>query len=539
MTIAALVPWGDTRPLTRGECLGRPRPCPWVSCRHHLYLDANPERPQTLRVTAAAEEPWDLVESCSLDLADRGPLTLEATGVYLGVTRERVRQIESVAIEFLATLKTVATVAAEVLETRPVTRSPEPEPEPADRLWTSEIYPRDVQMVRRVRTIEGLSEVLVHAGGRDWTIRRSPAGQWEIDDLPGEGWSPSSVIAARRLLRILAGTPDPEARPTPALRAVTCDRCHSRPPTVGAPGQPLLCGECAAKDTPMDTPMDTPDQSDPIASRLAGITLWVPIPQGSGRALSPEAIAAARDLVAAGHRVTQVAAAIGCARSVVDRRVRDLVANRQRQRPTVAPVVVDPDDPTPDTTTCTSCGATARGLAVDSVSAATPSELRAAYAAAIERAETAEADVQTLVQTRDLAVERADRAEAKIAELTAQRDAAMDRAPMACAAERDRIDRDANAREEAIEKVRDELAEWRRRAEEAEGGTVVPHDLMLEALTATSRAAGTPTTVIRALIDALTRTRRLVDLAERRSDALRKLRRAERRARKLGLEVGP
>ena len=31
------------RPQTRSDCQGGPRPCPFVSCRHHLYLDVNPE----------------------------------------------------------------------------------------------------------------------------------------------------------------------------------------------------------------------------------------------------------------------------------------------------------------------------------------------------------------------------------------------------------------------------------------------------------------------------------------------------------------
>jgi hypothetical protein len=30
------------RPRTRAECKDEPRPCPWVACKHHLYLDINP-----------------------------------------------------------------------------------------------------------------------------------------------------------------------------------------------------------------------------------------------------------------------------------------------------------------------------------------------------------------------------------------------------------------------------------------------------------------------------------------------------------------
>src|SRR5262245_7942442 len=30
------------RPRNRSECRDGPRPCPWVACKHHLYLDINP-----------------------------------------------------------------------------------------------------------------------------------------------------------------------------------------------------------------------------------------------------------------------------------------------------------------------------------------------------------------------------------------------------------------------------------------------------------------------------------------------------------------
>ena len=31
------------RPTVRALCQGGERPCPFVSCKHHLYLDVNPE----------------------------------------------------------------------------------------------------------------------------------------------------------------------------------------------------------------------------------------------------------------------------------------------------------------------------------------------------------------------------------------------------------------------------------------------------------------------------------------------------------------
>ncbi|NUQ78861.1 MAG: hypothetical protein HUU21_35500, partial [Polyangiaceae bacterium] len=30
------------KPRARGECVDGPRPCPYVSCQHHLYLDVSP-----------------------------------------------------------------------------------------------------------------------------------------------------------------------------------------------------------------------------------------------------------------------------------------------------------------------------------------------------------------------------------------------------------------------------------------------------------------------------------------------------------------
>lgn len=74
--------------------MGAVRPCPWVSCRHHLYLDINPQT-GTIRLTFADLEPWDLAESCSLDVADAGMHTLEQVGLLLNITRERSRQIEA------------------------------------------------------------------------------------------------------------------------------------------------------------------------------------------------------------------------------------------------------------------------------------------------------------------------------------------------------------------------------------------------------------------------------------------------------------
>ena len=87
----------EDRPRTRGECVDGERPCPWVGCRHHLYLDINPQT-GTIKLNRPNLEPWELDESCSLDVGDRGDrLTLAAVGRLLNITRERARQLEQIA----------------------------------------------------------------------------------------------------------------------------------------------------------------------------------------------------------------------------------------------------------------------------------------------------------------------------------------------------------------------------------------------------------------------------------------------------------
>lgn len=80
------------RPRTRGDCVGAERPCPWAGCRHHLLLDVTSA--DSIRLAHGHDDPSLLAETCSLDVADRGEHKLEAVGAVLGVTRERVRQLE-------------------------------------------------------------------------------------------------------------------------------------------------------------------------------------------------------------------------------------------------------------------------------------------------------------------------------------------------------------------------------------------------------------------------------------------------------------
>lgn len=88
------------RPRTRADCENGPRPCPWVSCRHHLYLDVNPAT-GSIKLNYPHLEVEELPRSCSLDVADEGHHTLEEIGAMMNLTRERMRQIELKALNQL------------------------------------------------------------------------------------------------------------------------------------------------------------------------------------------------------------------------------------------------------------------------------------------------------------------------------------------------------------------------------------------------------------------------------------------------------
>ena len=121
------------RPKVRGDCLTAAqrgddapdgvncaRPCPFVSCKHHLFVELN-QRSSGMKLNFPEFDVWKLSSldteyllsledserrrmetenpgssypSCSLDVADCGGVTLEMVGVLLNVTRERARQLE-------------------------------------------------------------------------------------------------------------------------------------------------------------------------------------------------------------------------------------------------------------------------------------------------------------------------------------------------------------------------------------------------------------------------------------------------------------
>jgi hypothetical protein len=88
------------KPRTREECTCFERPCPYVSCKHHLFLDVNPLT-GSIKLNFPDLEVWEMEETCALDVADRGGITLEEVGEIMNLTRERIRQVELRGLEKL------------------------------------------------------------------------------------------------------------------------------------------------------------------------------------------------------------------------------------------------------------------------------------------------------------------------------------------------------------------------------------------------------------------------------------------------------
>ncbi|MCC6648186.1 MAG: hypothetical protein IT374_21775 [Polyangiaceae bacterium] len=92
------------KPRTRAECHEAMRPCPFVSCKYHLFLDVQ-ARTGAIKLNFPDLEVEDMTESCSLDIADRGGTTLEEVGAIMNLTRERIRQLEVRAMARVEALK--------------------------------------------------------------------------------------------------------------------------------------------------------------------------------------------------------------------------------------------------------------------------------------------------------------------------------------------------------------------------------------------------------------------------------------------------
>jgi hypothetical protein len=99
---------GVVKPTKREDCAQGARPCPFVSCHHHLYLDVSP-RTGAIKLNFPDLEIEEMTHSCALDIADGGGTTLEEVGAIMNLTRERIRQVE---VRGLAKLEALSDMTA-------------------------------------------------------------------------------------------------------------------------------------------------------------------------------------------------------------------------------------------------------------------------------------------------------------------------------------------------------------------------------------------------------------------------------------------
>jgi hypothetical protein len=93
------------RPRIRQDCRTMSRPCPFVGCRYNLWMDVRVQGKSAkykplIKPNRPDKTPWEMPpgQSCVLDVAEADGLTLEDLGELMTLTRERVRQIETIAL---------------------------------------------------------------------------------------------------------------------------------------------------------------------------------------------------------------------------------------------------------------------------------------------------------------------------------------------------------------------------------------------------------------------------------------------------------
>lgn len=88
--------------MTRAECVGHVGPCGFISCKWHLAVDVSVVNGNIkLNFPDDDDDGVDIssmADTCALDVADRGGVSLEAAGTLTNLTRERIRQIEDVVL---------------------------------------------------------------------------------------------------------------------------------------------------------------------------------------------------------------------------------------------------------------------------------------------------------------------------------------------------------------------------------------------------------------------------------------------------------
>jgi hypothetical protein len=190
------------RPRTRVECSEGERPCPFVSCQHHLFLDVS-SRTGAIKLNFPDLEVWDMNETCALDVADRGGTTLEDVGVMMNLTRERIRQVETKAERRV--LATGKLDDYRVEGTRPVRHLPvlvEPDEDNAEQLVDEGHAEDEACMLDLAAEVSATAREVIVVGPppSPYLVGRWPTGraQWSADAGHARPF-PATVAAAAYL----------------------------------------------------------------------------------------------------------------------------------------------------------------------------------------------------------------------------------------------------------------------------------------------------------------------------------------------------
>lgn len=102
------------RPASRGECMPLERPCPFVACRHHLFLEVKPCGSISFPFGKDLSALETMPQTCALDAAEQGAWPIDDVAEALRLSRNGVRQLLDKGMANVGVSEKVRTMASEL-----------------------------------------------------------------------------------------------------------------------------------------------------------------------------------------------------------------------------------------------------------------------------------------------------------------------------------------------------------------------------------------------------------------------------------------
>lgn len=93
-----IIPEAPDRPKTRADCAQGMRPCPWISCKYHLFLEVRRNGSIAYPQGQELEALDTMAHSCALDVADKGGASQTEVGEAINATMQMTSLIEQAAL---------------------------------------------------------------------------------------------------------------------------------------------------------------------------------------------------------------------------------------------------------------------------------------------------------------------------------------------------------------------------------------------------------------------------------------------------------